>query len=64
MKKRLWAWILALMLLLSMMPVTAIAAEPVATGTCGATGNEDNVTWKLKQNNSDSENPTYTLLRK
>ena len=61
MKKRLLACILALMLLLSMMPVTAIAAEPVATGTCGATGNEDNVTWKLKQNNSDSENPTYTL---
>ena len=61
MKKRLLAWLLTLVLLLALLPTAALAAEPVATGTCGATGNEDNVTWKLEQNNKDNENPTYTL---
>lgn len=30
------------------------------SGNCGATEN-DNVTWELRQNNSDNSNPTYTL---
>lgn len=30
------------------------------SGSCGTTEN-DNVTWKLEQNNEDSGNPTYTL---
>ena len=35
---------------------------PAMSGTCGAEGNGENVTWKLEQNNSDSNNPTtYTL---
>lgn len=42
-----------------------IDAEPLVdgamSGTCGAEGNESTVTWALTQNNSDNENPTYTL---
>lgn len=30
------------------------------SGNCGAT-ESDNLTWELKQNNKDAENPTYTL---
>lgn len=36
-------------------------ADNNLSGNCGATEN-DNVTWKLKQNNSDNSNPTYTLV--
>ena len=40
-------------------------ASPTAnnslSGDCGATEN-DNVTWELRQNNSDNNNPTYTLI--
>lgn len=35
-------------------------SDDTMSGTCGATEN-DNVTWKLEQNNEDSSNPTYTL---
>lgn len=35
--------------------------DDTMSGTCGAEGNESNVTWKLEQNNQDSSNPTYTL---
>lgn len=46
-------------------PVGPTALNPLAddgmSGNCGAEGNESNVTWKLEQNNQDSENPTYTL---
>lgn len=35
-------------------------AEDGMSGSCGAAEN-DNVTWALTQNNSDSSNPTYTL---
>ena len=59
MKKRLLARLLTLVLLLALMPTMALAAEPVATGTCGATGNEDNVTWTLNQN---EDGATYTLV--
>lgn len=36
-------------------------ADNNLSGNCGATEN-DNVTWELKQNNSDNSNPTYTLI--
>ena len=41
---------------------TETPAESKMNGDCGAT-KEDTVTWKLEQNNtdSDSEKPTYTL---
>ena len=35
-------------------------ADNNLSGNCGATEN-DNVTWELKQNNTDTANPTYTL---
>ena len=38
-----------------------LLANDGMTGSCGAEGNEDAVTWKLEQNNSDSSDPTYTL---
>ena len=66
MKKRLISAIVSLCMLLTMVPTVAFATDsesgtPVTSGTCGAVGNESNVTWKLTQNNEDSENPTYTL---
>lgn len=39
---------------------TKTPAESKMNGDCGAT-KEDTVTWKLEQNNTDDENPTYTL---
>ena len=76
MKKRklVLALMLSLMLLVTMIPSfsfadeTGGAASGAASGTtstatsgnCGATEN-DHVTWKLTQNNSDAANPTYTL---
>ena len=39
---------------------TKAPAESKMNGDCGAT-DADDVTWKLEQNNTDSENPTYTL---
>ncbi len=38
-----------------------LLANDGMTGSCGAEGNEDAVTWKLEQNNSDSSDPAYTL---
>lgn len=35
-------------------------SEDGMSGNCGA-NDSDSVTWKLEQNNGDSENPTYTL---
>ena len=66
MKKRLIKAIVSLCMLLTMVPTVALATDsesvtPVMNGTCGAVGNESDVTWKLTQNNEDSENPTYTL---
>lgn len=67
MKKRLISAIVSLCMLLTMVPTVAFAADsesgtPVMNGTCGAAGNESDVTWKLTQNNEDTENPTYTLI--
>lgn len=39
----------------------AMTIQVVASGTCGAQGNENNVNWELTQNNDDNQNPTYTL---
>lgn len=52
--------LLSLAMLFTLAP-TAFATETTEmSGTCGATAS-DNVSWKLEQNNSGSENPTYTL---
>lgn len=69
MKRRFFAMLLSLAMLFTLAP-TAFATDnntetnksqlTTMHGTCGATDN-DSVTWKLAQNNQDSENPTYTL---
>ena len=77
MKKRklVLALMLSLMMLVTMIPSFSFADETGGTGssagsgaisaatsgTCGATGHESDVTWRLTQNNSDAANPTYTL---
>ena len=68
MKRRFFAMLLSLAMLFTLAP-TAFAAEnesngsqsTAMNGTCGATGNGSNVTWKLTKNNENNENPTYTL---
>ena len=76
MKKRklVLALMLSLMMLVTMIPSFSFAdgtgsaasgaasgtISPAMSGNCGATEN-DHVTWKLTQNNSDAANPTYTL---
>ena len=62
MKKRMLSLLLALALAFTLLPAVVLAEDaPAMSGTCGASGNEENVTWKLEQNNEDAENPTYTL---
>lgn len=71
MKRRIFAMLLSLAMLFTLVP-TAFAAgnesnesnesqSTAMNGTCGATGNGSNVTWKLTKNNEDNKNPTYTL---
>lgn len=78
MKRRLLSIFLSLTMIFSMVPSvwaademqqndteaqeTETPAKPAMNGNCGAT-EADDVTWKLEQNNtdSDSEKPTYTL---
>ena len=63
MKKRLLSMILAISMVLTFLPVSAIpafaadesSAQPMS-GKCG-----DNLTYTLTQNNEDGDNPTYTL---
>ena len=43
--KRILSFLLALIVVVALMPVTALAADIIATGTCGANG--DNLTWTL-----------------
>ena len=52
MKERLLACLLTLVMLLALLPATALAADPV-TGSCG-----DGLTWTLTQN---EDGTTYTL---
>ena len=64
MKRRFFAMLLSLAMLFTLAP-TAFAVDSesgtlVTRGNCGAT-ESDKVTWELEQNNSGSENPTYTL---
>ena len=62
MKRRIFAMLLSLAMLFTLAP-TAFATDSgnqPTEGTCGAT-ESDKVSWKLEQNNSGDENPTYTL---
>ena len=54
MKKRLLAWILVLMLAVTLLPTTALAEDVATSGNCGAKGSESDVTWKY-------ENGTLTI---
>lgn len=54
MKKRLLAWILALVMLAALLPTAALAEDAVASGNCGTAGSESSVTWKF-------ENGTLTI---
>lgn len=66
MKKRLLSMILAISMVLTFLPVSAIpafaadesSAQPMS-GICGYNGS--NLTYTLTQNNKDDDNPTYTL---
>ena len=66
MKKRLLSMILAISMVLTFLPVSAIpafAADESSTqpmsGNCGY--NDSNLTYTLTRNNEDDDNPTYTL---
>ncbi len=54
MKKRLLAWILALVMLAALLPTAVLAEDKPTSGTCGAAGSESSVTWKF-------ENGTVTI---
>ena len=54
MKKRLLAWILALVMLAALLPTAVLAEDAAASGNCGAKGSESDVTWKY-------ENGTLTI---
>ena len=62
-QRKFLALLMALCLTLSMMPMAAFAdgEEKPTSGVCGATGNENNVTWTLTANDDNATNPTYTL---
>ena len=47
MKKRLLSFVLAVLMIASLLPATALAADIVASGTCGAEGDGSNLTWTL-----------------
>ena len=47
MKKRLLSFVLAVLMIASLLPVTALAADIEAGGTCGAEGDGSNLTWTL-----------------
>ena len=53
MKKRLLACLLTLVMLLALLPATALAADPTTSSSCG-----ENLTWTLTQN---KDSTTYTL---
>ena len=44
MKKRLLSFMLAVLMIASLLPATALAADRVASGTCGAEGDGSNLT--------------------
>jgi len=47
MRKRLLSFVLAVLMIASLLPATALAADIVASGTCGAEGDGSNLTWTL-----------------
>lgn len=47
MKKRIFNFVLAVLMIASLLPATALAADVVASGTCGAEGNGSNLIWTL-----------------
>ena len=47
MKKRIFSFVLAVLMIASLLPATALAADIVASGTCGAEGDGSNLTWTL-----------------
>ena len=47
MRKRLLSFVLAVLMIASLLPATALAADIVDSGTCGAEGDDSNLTWTL-----------------
>ena len=47
MRKRLLSFVLAVLMIASLLPATALAADIVDSGTCGAAGDGSNLTWTL-----------------
>ena len=47
MKKRIFSFVLAVLMIASLLPAKALAADVVASGTCVAEGNGSNLTWTL-----------------
>ena len=47
MRKRLLSFVLVVLMIASLLPATALAADIVASGTCGAEGDGSNLTWTL-----------------
>ena len=47
MKKRFLSFVLAVLMIASLLPATALAADVVKSGTCGAEGDGSNLTWTL-----------------
>ena len=59
MKKRMLSLLLALVMVLVLVPTVALAEDtPAMSGTCGASGNENNVKWELTDVDGDGK---YTL---
>lgn len=59
MKKRILSLLLALVMVLVLVPTVALAEDtPAMSGTCGASGNENNVKWELTDVDGDGN---YTL---
>ena len=59
MKKRILSLLLALVMVLVLVPTVALAEDaPTMSGTCGASGNENNVKWELTDVDGDGN---YTL---
>ena len=59
MKKRILSLLLALVMVLTILPTVALAeGAPTMSGTCGASGNENNVKWELTDVDGDGK---YTL---
>lgn len=47
MKKRIFSFVLAVLMIASLLPAAALAADVVHSGTCGAEGDGSNLTWTL-----------------